>query len=194
VSRAAWLRATVIAATLTTTLFLGAAWQHPTPRLLWNASASAPLGLYRVFPDGPGRAGQMVAIRPPAKLASFLAERRYLAPGIPLLKHVASEAGGRICRRGLKVSLNGRLVATALKLDSRNRPLPVWHGCHRLAAGELFLLNPAPDSMDGRYFGALPASGLIGRAIPLLTRDTPSSPLLWRGWNAPPPIIPQRKG
>jgi type IV secretory pathway protease TraF len=34
--------------------------------------------------------------------------------------------------------------------------------------------------MDGRYFGPLPASTVLGRAIPILTRDTPEAPLIWR--------------
>jgi type IV secretory pathway protease TraF len=34
--------------------------------------------------------------------------------------------------------------------------------------------------MDGRYFGPLPASTVLGRAIPILTRDMPDAPLVWR--------------
>lgn len=50
-----------------------------------------------------------------------------------------------------------------------------------LRAGELLLLNPDhADSMDGRYFGPLLASTVLGRAIPILTRDTPDAPLTWR--------------
>ena len=50
-----------------------------------------------------------------------------------------------------------------------------------LRAGELLMLNPDhTDSMDGRYFGPLPTSTVLGRAIPILTRDTPNAPLAWR--------------
>ncbi|PZQ20169.1 MAG: conjugal transfer protein, partial [Sphingopyxis macrogoltabida] len=43
------------------------------------------------------------------------------------------------------------------------------------------LLNPDhPDSLDGRYFGPLRASAVLGRAIPILTRQTPDAPLTWR--------------
>ena len=58
--------------------------------------------------------------------------------------------------------------------------LPRWLGCHRLRPGELFLLNPAPDSLDGRYFGPLPDTGVVGVAHPLLVRDAPGAPLRWR--------------
>ncbi|MGQ2936859.1 MAG: S26 family signal peptidase, partial [Sphingopyxis sp.] len=42
------------------------------------------------------------------------------------------------------------------------------------------LLNPAPDSLDGRYFGPLPDTGVVGVAHPLLVRDAPGAPLRWR--------------
>src|SRR3546814_5177245 len=69
----------------------------------------------------------------------------------------------------------------ALIRDRNGRSLPAWQGCRTLAAGELLLLNPDhPDSLDGRYFGPLPASTVPGRAIPILTRDKPAAPLTWR--------------
>ena len=80
------------------------------------------------------------------------------------------------------VSVNDQPVAIARQRDRRGRALPVWQGCRMLEPGELLLLNPSvPDSLDGRYFGALPISAVLGRAIPLLTRDAPAAPLRWRG-------------
>ena len=64
--------------------------------------------------------------------------------------------------------------------DRKGRELPRWTGCRTLRGGEIFLLNPAPDSLDSRYFGPLPASRLIGRARPILTRSAPGAPLRWR--------------
>lgn len=148
--------------------------------LLWNASASAPIGLYRLYPDDRPTVGDWVAIAPPPALGRFMAERRYLPTGVPLLKRVAARPGAVVCRQGAVVSIDGRTVALALASDRHDRPLPVWRGCHVLRASELFLLNAAPDSLDGRYFGPVPASGLIGRAVPILTRDTPQAPLRWR--------------
>ena len=60
--------------------------------------------------------------------------------------------------------------------DGRGRPLPVWQDCRTLGADELLLLNPDhPDSLDGRYFGPLPTSTVIGRATPLHLR-APAAP------------------
>ena len=153
----------------------------PLPKLLiWNASASAPIGLYRINPFARPAVGDMVAVAPPPALARFMAERHYLPVGVPLLKHVAARPGALICRGDGAVTIDGRTVAIAHPTDSQGRPLPAWRGCRVLRTNELFLLNAAPDSLDGRYFGPIPASGLIGRATPILTRDTPNAPLRWR--------------
>ena len=110
-----------------------------------------------------------------------MAARGYLGENVPLLKHVAAKAGQRVCRTGSVVSVDDRPVAVALIHDRAGRPLPVWRGCRTLEAEELLLLNPThPDSLDGRYFGPLPASAVLGRAVPILTRTTPDAPLIWR--------------
>ena len=68
----------------------------PAPLLLWNASPSAPLGLYALQPSRALRVGDLVAVRPPAPLARWLALRRYLPLRVPLLKHIA--ALKRLCK------------------------------------------------------------------------------------------------
>lgn len=193
-SRARILWVTGLAAGLSTGLLIAMAWHPPRAVLIWNASASAPLGLYRIVPIDRAMPGDLVAITPPQALAAFLAERRYLPQGVPMLKHVAAADGAHLCRKGRRVTVDGKRVALARKSDSRGRPLPVWHGCLRVKPGELFLLNPAADSMDGRYFGVIPSAGLIGKAIPLLTRDTSAAPLRWRDWGAGTSLTSRTKG
>jgi conjugative transfer signal peptidase TraF len=148
-----YITGAVIGVTLVSTIL-------PLPKLLlWNASASAPIGLYWLHPGGRPAVGSMVAVAPPPALARFMAERHYLPIGVPLLKHVAARPGALICRRDATVTIDGRTVAVARPSDSHGRPLPVWRGCHVLKSGELFVLNAACDSLDGRYFGPIPASG-----------------------------------
>jgi len=140
------------------------------PVLLWNASASVPVGLYRTRPPRGIGMGDLVVVRPPARLADFLDCGGYLPAGVPLLKRVAALPGQRVCRTGSTVSIDGRSVAHALKKDRRGRPLPVWSGCLVLDRRSVFLLNSnRPDSLDGRYFGALSSSTVVARAIPVWT-------------------------
>lgn len=145
------------------------------PALVWNASASAPIGLYAVRPMRRPIPGPMAVVTPPAALARFAAERHYLPLGVPLLKPVAATAGQTVCRLGLGVSIDNRPVGLALARDGHGRPLPVWQGCRTLGPGELFLMNAAVlDSFDGRYFGPMSASAVLGRARPLWTDPLPS--------------------
>ena len=161
-------RRIIIPAMLLGALMLAFSWcAHPTPWLLWNASASVPIGLYAVHPVGPLHVGQLLIISPPAPLARFLAARRYLPMGVPLIKHVAALPGQTVCRLGRKITIDGMAQAEALDRDTRGRPLPVWQGCQKLTPHEIFLLNiGVPDSLDGRYFGPLLDTAIIGRATP----------------------------
>lgn len=180
-TRRGWAIATASAASLFGISFATIAVFDPIPRVVWNASASAPIGLYRIEPLPDPPLGALVAVTPPPALARWLAERGYLGERVPLLKHVAARPGQIVCRIGAVVSVDARPVVIALERDGRSRPLPFWKGCRTLRAGELLMLNPDhADSMDGRYFGPLPASTVLGRAVPIVTRDTPTAPLLWR--------------
>lgn len=180
-TRRGWVIATASAASLFGASFAAIAVFDPLPRAVWNSSASAPIGLYRIEPLPDPPLGALVAVTPPPALAHWLAERGYLGERVPLLKHVAARPGQLVCRIGAVVFVDARPIAVARQRDGRGRPLPVWQGCRTLRAGELLMLNPDhADSMDGRYFGPLPASTVLGHAIPILTRDTPNAPLVWR--------------
>ena len=135
--------------------------------LIWNATASAPIGLYRVHDDRPLAVGDWVAAWPPDDMRLLFSERRYLPSGVPLVKQVAALAPQRVCRFGARVTVDQRAVARALVEDRLGRVLPVWSGCRRLQPGEIFLLNAAPDSLDGRYFGPTFRRDIIGRLTPL---------------------------
>jgi conjugative transfer signal peptidase TraF len=140
-----------------------------SPFLVWNASASVPIGLYAVERTQL-RVANLVVARPPEPLANFLADRAYLPRGVPLLKHILALSGQSVCRNGLAVTIDGAAIGEARERDSRGRPLPSWQGCSVVSADEVFLMNPrSADSFDGRYFGPLPAYSIIGRAIPLWT-------------------------
>jgi conjugative transfer signal peptidase TraF len=144
----------------------------PTALYMWNASGSVPIGLYRLHPNGRLAVTQLVAVQSPKPLATFLADRRYLPRGIPLLKRVLALPGQTVCRDQLVVTVDRIEMGAARVHDSRGRPLPVWQGCRVIAVGEIFLMNwQSADSLDGRYFGVLPTSSIIGTAEPLWTGE-----------------------
>lgn len=144
------------------------------PAFIWNASPSAPLGLYRVQPEPLPRRQDLVVVRPPDDLVWFLADGGYLPRGVPLLKRVAALGGSRVCRTGVSVSVDGVPLGDALTRDHHGRPLPQWQGCVVLTEGQVFLFNAdRPDSLDGRYFGPLDRSTIVGRAEPIWTHEEP---------------------
>jgi conjugative transfer signal peptidase TraF len=152
-----------------------------TPKLIWNASASTPIGLYAIEPERSPEVTDLLAVRPPEPLATFLADGGYLPRGVPLMKRIAARPGQRVCRTGLAITVDGVPMGKALERDRRGNPLPVWQGCRVVAKGELFLMNwQVRDSLDGRYFGALPAAAVIGRAIPLYTDEDGDGRFVWR--------------
>ncbi len=161
-------RKVLCAMVLGTSMIVFSSAAHPMPRLLWNASASVPVGFYAIHPDGRLTAGELLVVRPPAALAQFMAGRRYLALGVPLIKHVAALPGQIVCRSGRTMTVDGIVEAEALDSDARGRELPAWQGCRTVRSGEVFLMNAGvPDSFDGRYFGPVPDSTIIGSATPL---------------------------
>jgi len=147
-----------------------AALARSAPLLVWNASASAPIGFYEVLPAGQIERGDMVLVRTPDDVRDLAAERAYLPLGIPLVKRVAALSGDVVCTIGDDVLIDGRTVATRLNHDRLGRPLPRWEGCRTLSSGEVFLLMAdVPDSFDSRYFGPVTTAVVIGRLVPLWT-------------------------
>ena len=147
---------------------------------VWNATASVPTGLYAIRGKASLHVGERVAIEPTPELRRFLAERRYLPTGVPLLKRVAAVRGQRVCRFAHGITIDGTYVGAARARDRLGRPLPVWAGCHVLRTGELFVMNPAaPDSFDGRYFGPLRLDTVIGRATPVWTDEAGDGHHVW---------------
>lgn len=135
-------------------------------KLIYNASASAPIGLYWID-NRPVERGDFVLVRVPERVRNLVAERRYLPPDVPLLKRVVGMNGDRICRRGEEIFVNGMVVATAKRRDGQDRDMPDWHGCHILTEHTVFLLQDHPQSFDGRYFGPVDRRLIIGRATRL---------------------------
>jgi conjugative transfer signal peptidase TraF len=143
-----------------------------TPFYVWNATDSVPLGLYRLHPVTTLSVPELVAVRPPDLLATFLDLNGYLPIGVPMLKRVLALPGQTVCRNDLSIAVDGIDVGEAHERDGRGRPLPVWHGCQIIADGDVFVMNwQSADSLDSRYFGPLPASAVIGKAVPVWTDE-----------------------
>jgi conjugative transfer signal peptidase TraF len=165
-------RCPTIVATVVATSLLLLTIGGTTPRYIWNASNSVPIGLYHVQPAIRLTVTQLVAVQPPDLLAAYLDLNGYLPIGVPMLKRVLALPGQTVCRNGLTIAVDGIDIGDARERDGRGRPLPSWSGCRVIAEGDVFVMNwQSENSLDGRYFGPLPASAVIGKAMPVWTYE-----------------------
>ena len=164
-------RAGILALTALGALALLAPWLVDlSPIVVWNATASAPIGLYAVVRPRPLQIGDLVLLRLDADTAALFAARGYLPEGVPLLKHIRAVAGMLVCAHHGALYVAGEHVADTLAVDGAGRTLDAWRGCRTLRADEILVLNgDAPASLDGRYLGPSPISAVVGRAIPIWT-------------------------
>ncbi|WP_422120007.1 S26 family signal peptidase, partial [Hyphomonas chukchiensis] len=116
--------------------------------------------------DGVSR-GDLVVSNLPEEASKLASERHYLAPGIPVIKTVRALDGDRVCEIDGVLEINGAPTVRLLPADRLGRALPSpWKGCSQLQPGEVLLLSDrTPDSFDGRYFGAVRKSDIVGQAV-----------------------------
>jgi conjugative transfer signal peptidase TraF len=142
----------------------------PSYQIRFNTSQSAPMGWYAVVPERDLPVGAFALARLPAAAAVLADRRGYLPKTVPILKRVAAISGQNVCATGDGIAVDGVFVARSLSHDSAGRHLAAWTGCRQLVGDELFLLNAdSAASFDGRYFGPIPRTNVIGKAIPLWT-------------------------
>lgn len=151
-----WIVLSLLGVTLVAGSFLSS-----RPRLIWNSTASAPIGLY-VLEGRAWTRGDRVAVRPDPLLLEVLVGFDALEPNQMLIKRAVAVSGDEVCRDGLLVSIDRVQVAKALEVAGNGVPLPSWNGCRRLGRGEVFLLGDTDRSFDGRYFGISDATGILG--------------------------------
>lgn len=142
-----------------------------------NMTASEPLGLWRIRPiDRPVAVGDLVFICPPDIPEIRMArERSYLRSGLcpggvaPLIKTVIATAGQRV-QVGNDLRVDGVAIAHAMiaKTDGKGRALSAYPG-GVVPDGFVYLFSSLGTSYDSRYFGPLPASGVLGLAQEVLT-------------------------
>jgi conjugative transfer signal peptidase TraF len=162
-----------VASLIVSTALAGSLLWPPVPVLLWNASASSKIGLYRVTQSARPRVGDTVVAWAPSGARRLAATRRYLPSNVPLVKRVGAIAGDRVCAARDQIFVNGRVAALRRSRDPAGRAMPWWSGCRVLRPGQLFLLSAGvSQAFDGRYFGVTRRGELVGKAKLLWARGS----------------------
>lgn len=154
--------------TAATLILIASSFVERPPRLIWNITASVPIGLYVLSPEMP-RIDEIVAVHVPVHARQLAEDRRYLPASALLLKPVAAMPGDRVCNWQRRIVINGRVRAMAAYRDGEQRFMPTWQGCRRLQTSEIFVLSPSKDSFDSRYFGPIRRDAIVGVARPIVT-------------------------
>ncbi|MGB7431523.1 MAG: conjugative transfer signal peptidase TraF [Ahrensia sp.] len=141
-----------------------------------NWTPSVPVGIWRIAPlNRPVEHGDHVFICPPLNQKFAQArERGYLRRGLcpgwlsPLIKTVVALPGQSVAI-GRSIVIDGEELPHSMlqAVDGSGRTLDPFVG-GLVPPGFLFLHSPYRWSYDSRYFGPVPAAGLLGLADPVL--------------------------
>lgn len=141
-----------------------------------NASASLPIGLYRVTSNP---SAKLVEFCPAEPFGSLSANRAYRGKGNcpdgaePLMKPIVATTGEIIKLSATGVAVDGKMLPNSapLHFDTKHRPLRHWpFGEYRVIAGTVWVISSYnPRSFDSRYIGPVPSGSIRSHLRPLLT-------------------------
>jgi conjugative transfer signal peptidase TraF len=143
-----------------------------------TTDSAAPAGIYRTIYLPPTRGTLVLACLPP-EAARLALTRGYLGGGDcpdgaePVAKIIGALPGDSLDIEADAVTVNSVPIphSPTVARDSMGRPLQhaAW-GKRTVADGEVWLFGfNNPHSWDGRYFGAIPISNVLGGLRPLVT-------------------------
>lgn len=137
---------------------------------VWNHTPSIPEGLYvRSFGEEPG-VGKVVVFPAPVSVTDYARRTGGRGDTVMFIKPLAAGPGDHVCVTDF-LAINGNLIAPIHDRDRNGIALPHWTGCRRLASDEWFTYAPAiPNSMDGRYYGPIMQSAIVGVFRPVHVR------------------------
>ena len=143
----------------------------PLPKILiYNRTASLPVGWYLQIPASKYNIGDLVVFSPPAAAQSLAEQRNWLKKGEPLLKRI-----GALGNTPWEIDDSGQFfiaetyIGNTSETDSLGRAMPRIRGKFYVGPDEFLPVSPHPGSFDGRYYGAVPLSHIQCKAVPIYT-------------------------
>ncbi|WP_333594543.1 S26 family signal peptidase [Anaerospora hongkongensis] len=143
----------------------------PLPHILvYNRTASLPLGWYLKMPLGTYQVGDIVAFQPPGDAKALAVERGWIRDGELLMKKI-----GALENMPWQIDGNGNFfvadmyIGPVSEVDRLGRPLPQMHGSYSVKPGSFLPIAFPTGSFDGRYYGDVPLGNIQYKVIPLFT-------------------------
>lgn len=97
---------------------------------------------------------------------------------IPLLKPIAGLPGDQVCVLSVGMWIDGQPYGLVYE-RGHGKPLPRLRGCFTVPDGHVWLATKTRQTLDSRYYGAIPFTTLTAQAHPLWTLDRVRG-RLWR--------------
>ncbi|EKE01521.1 MAG: conjugal transfer protein precursor [uncultured bacterium] len=140
--------------------------------ITYSATPSMPQGFYLVVPTKKIERYDVVEFIPPKPVLNFLKERKWVPQSGLIIKYVFAVPGDDVCVRDEAVWVNGKRVGDVYRFYAPEKILPRTKICGKLNADQYLLLSTKRRrSFDGRYFGAISSSDILGRAVPVFITD-----------------------
>jgi conjugative transfer signal peptidase TraF len=158
------------------------------PLLVYNASPSLPVGLYRSIPKGDLELGDIVRLALPESMQPVMARWGYAHhPAAQfLIKQIAGLPGQRVCRLGGRMLIDGGVLGPVHRMDHLGYALPqaLPEGvCARLGPAAYFVATPNAASLDSRYFGPVSRQAILQVLQPLWVARSLEAAVSGSKWN-----------
>lgn len=137
--------------------------------LLWNWTASLPLGLYGLVRGPSSQRGDVVAFGIPEGVRQLVHDRGYLPDRSLIVKPIVAKVGDYVCVTDGVLSINGARFGAILIRDREGRDLPQDGFCGVLPRELVYVASSIPGSFDSRTFGPIRVADVHARVVPLWT-------------------------
>lgn len=136
----------------------------------FNFSNSQPIGIYRLIPlKGFVKNNDLVFIKVPQSVSSYIYGRDWLPEGGLLLKNVGGLPGDSYCITDTAFYINHKYIGPVSKVDSEGKTLPILRGTFKIREGDFLPVSRRiSNSFDGRYFGEISLKLIQGKAVPVI--------------------------
>jgi conjugative transfer signal peptidase TraF len=143
-----------------------------------NTTPSIPVGVYRLTNEPIVKGAYVLFCPPPAPVFAMAKARGYLGAGFcpggygQLMKKILAVQDDLVTIGSDGIEVNGQQLPLSepIKFDGGGRPLPGYKASRVLNSSEVLVMSDSNrGSFDGRYFGPIQRSQILGVIRPIFT-------------------------
>lgn len=137
--------------------------------LIYNHTASVPVGWYIVIPSNNYHAGDYVVFKVPHDIQSLAVNRGWMKENDTMLKIIGAVEGDtyRAEKDSKRFLINEKYIGEIFLHDKDGRSLPTHFGEFVVGRDEFLPISYHPFSFDGRYFGCVSVKNIKYKVIPI---------------------------